>query len=83
MFNAIINDGPPVGRVDVSVPATRVKVARNNAFLNLSLGLPKAQLVGEIGWSSAGKPVETLNTFDGHQANEKYRYYSLGFSFRP
>jgi len=83
LFNATINDGPPVGRVDVSVPATQVKVKRNNAFLNLSLGLPKAQVVGEIGWSSAGKPVETVNTFDGHQANEKYRYYTLGFSFRP
>ena len=83
LFNAIINDAPPVNRVDVSVPATQVKVARNNAFVNVSLGLPKAQLVGEMGWSSAGKAVETFNTFDGHQANEKYKYYSLGFSFRP
>ena len=83
LFNAVINDAPPVGRVAVSVPATQVKVTRNNAFLNVSVGLPKAQLVGEIGWSSAGKPVETLNTFEGRQSNEKYRYYSLGMSFRP
>ncbi len=83
LFEAVINDGPPVGRIAVGVPASQQKVTRNNAFLNLSLGLPKAQLVGEVGWSSAGKPVTTVNTFDGHQANEKYRYYSLGFSFRP
>ena len=83
LFAAVINEPLPVGRIDVSLPANQQKTTRNNAFLNLSLGLPKAQLVGEMGWSSAGKPVETFNSFDGHLSNAKYRYYSLGFSFRP
>lgn len=83
LFKAVINDPAPVGRVAVTIPGSRQKVTRNNAFVNLSLGLPKAQLVGEMGWSSAGDLQETVNTFDGHKANDKYRYYSLGFSFRP
>ncbi|MEO7996685.1 MAG: hypothetical protein ABI852_04525 [Gemmatimonadaceae bacterium] len=83
LFKAVLNDPAPVGRVAVTVPGARQKTTRNTAFVNLSLGLPKAQLVGEMGWSSAGKDQDTFNTFDGHKANDKYRYYSLGFTFRP
>lgn len=82
LFNAIINR-PPLPRLAVQIPATRQKLSRNNAFVNLSVGLPRAQLVGEMGWSSAGDAVQTVNTFGDHVASEKYRYYSLGLSFRP
>lgn len=83
LFVAVINEPAPVGRVDVSVPGARQKVTRSNAFVNLSLGLPKAQLVGEMGWSNGRGAVATFNTFDDKAANGKYRYYSLGFTFRP
>lgn len=83
LFSAAINQPAPLPRLAVQIPAIRQKLSRNNAFVNVSLGLPRAQLVGEMGWSSAGDAVQTVNTFGGRVANEKYRYYSLGLSFRP
>lgn len=83
LFEAVINEEAPVGRYSVTVPGTRQNVTRSNAFVNLSLGLPKAQLVGEMGWTNGRDNVETFNTFDGRTPNDKYRYYSVGFTFRP
>lgn len=80
-FTGVIRDGNTA--IISSLPTAQYNVTRNNAFAGLSLGLPRAQLVGEIGWSRAGDIYETRNSFDGHKANDKYRYYSLGFSFRP
>jgi hypothetical protein len=80
-FEGVIRDGAV--NISTSLPTAQYNVTRNNAFASLSLGLPRAQLVGEIGWSAAGDIYETRNSFDGHKANDKYRYYSLGFSFRP
>lgn len=81
-FEATINDAPPVNRLQVNAVLVSQKVKRNTAFFNLSVGLPRAQLVGEMGWSSKGETQQTVNTFDGRQANDGYRYYSLGFGFR-
>ena len=81
-FAAVVNDLQPSSRLSVAIPAAHQKVTRNNAFANLSLGLPKAQLVLEYGWSSAGTIQKTVNTFGDRQANEGYRYASLGFGFR-
>ena len=81
-FNAVINEPAPLPRLQVSAILAHQKARRNTAFVNLSLGLPKAQLVGEMGWSSKGTIQQTVNTFDGHQANGGFRYYSLGFGIR-
>ncbi|MGV3710087.1 MAG: hypothetical protein ACO1Q7_14720 [Gemmatimonas sp.] len=83
LFSAVVNSPQTVGRTEASLPATRLATTRRNAFLNIALGLPRAKLVGEVGWSAAGRDIPSLNTFDDHKANEKYRYYSLGFSYRP
>jgi hypothetical protein len=82
-FAAVINEQAPVPRLSVTIPAAAQEVTRSNAFLNLSLGLPKAQLVAEMGYSGKGTIQQTVNTFDGNKANAGYRYYSLGFGFRP
>lgn len=81
-FNGTINEPAPVNRLEVSAVLAQEKVKRNTAFFNLSVGLPRAQLVGEMGWSSKGEIQQTVNSFDGRQANDGYRYYSLGFGFR-
>lgn len=81
-FDGVINEPPPLQRFQITSLLVVQKVKRNTAFVNLSLGLPKAQLVGEMGWSSKGTIAETINTFDGHRANDGFRYYSIGFGFR-
>jgi hypothetical protein len=51
-------------------------------FVNVAFGLPMAQLVLEVGRSSAGEERATLNTFGDRRANEAYQYGSVGFGFR-
>lgn len=69
-------------RAVVSLFDLRNKVTRNTAFVNASLGLGVARLVGEFGWSAAGDADPTTNSFDGRQANEGYRFGSLGLTVR-
>ena len=69
-------------RAQVSLSALRNTVTRNTAFVNASLGLWIARLVGEIGWSGKGEADPTLNTFDGRKANDGYRYGSIGVLVR-
>ena len=66
----------------VQLSGLRNAVTRNTAFVNLSLGLGIARLVGEVGWSAAGQSDPTTNTFDDRLANEGYRYGSLGLTVR-
>lgn len=66
----------------VQLSDLRNAVTRNTAFVNLSVGLRMARLVGEFGWSASGESDPTTNTFDGRAANEGYRYGSLGLSVR-
>jgi hypothetical protein len=65
-----------------SLPALRTRTSRNTAFVNASLNLVLARLVAEYGWSTSGESLNTLNTFGTHQANEGYRYGSVGLSVR-
>ncbi|MEP6832054.1 MAG: hypothetical protein ABJB74_01620 [Gemmatimonas sp.] len=81
LFEAVVHDG--ASSISSALPAAEYNVTRSNAFASVSLGLPRAQLVGEIGWSGAGDAHETRNTFDGNNVNAKYRYYTFGLSFRP
>lgn len=69
-------------RALVSLSGLRNKVTRNTAFVNASLGLKIARIVGEFGYSAAGEKDPTTNTFDGRAANEGYRYGSLGITVR-
>ena len=79
-FSATVNEA---GTRSTVTSATGVRsVTRNTAFLDLSIGLPQAQLTIEGGWSSKGDITSTVNTFGGHSANEGYRYGSIGFGFR-
>ena len=66
----------------VTLPDLRYTTTRNTAFVNASLSLLVARLVAEFGWSSAGTVQQTLNQFGGRQANEGYRYGSLGIAFK-
>jgi hypothetical protein len=66
----------------VELPDLRYTTKRNTAFVNASLGLGIARLVGEYGWSSEGTVRETVNQFGGRKADEGYRYGSLGLAFR-
>ncbi len=83
-LEAIVNEtvqGTPVrgilGANDFNFTTTRT-----TAFVNLSLGLPIAQLVLEVGQSRAGDIRQTTNTFGDRRANEAYRYGSLGVGLR-
>ena len=69
-------------RFSVLLPDLRYTTKRNTAFVNASLGLGIARLVGEYGWSSEGTVRETVNQFGGRKADEGYRYGSLGIAFR-
>lgn len=69
-------------RFSAALPNLRTKVSRNTAFVNASLNLVVLRLVGEYGWSSKGESLNTLNTFGSHQANEGYRYGSVGLTVR-
>lgn len=66
----------------VALSGLRNAVTRNTAFVNLSLGLRMARVVGELGWAAAGEPDPTTNSFDGKLANDSYRYGSLGITVR-
>ncbi len=82
--NAVVNEsvaGVPQ-RATVSVPLLAEKITRNSAFVNASLNLIVARLVGEYGWSNAGDARSTLNTFGSRKANEGYRYGSIGLTAR-
>jgi hypothetical protein len=81
---AIVNEtvlGVPQ-RGQVTLNGLRQTTTRNTAFVNASVGLLMARLVGEIGWAAAGDSDPTTNTFDGRSANEGYRYGSLGITIR-
>lgn len=67
---------------NASLPDLRTTVTRNTAFVNASLNLVILRLVGEYGWSSAGERLNMVNTFGGRQANEGYRYGSVGLTVR-
>jgi len=69
-------------RFSGTLPNLRTTVSRNTAFVNASLNLLILRLIGEYGWSSQGESLNTLNTFGAHQANERYRYGSLGLTVR-
>jgi hypothetical protein len=69
-------------RTTVTLSNLRSKVTRNTAFVNASFGLLVARIVGEFGWSSAGTIEQTVNQFGGRQANEGYRYGSVGVTVR-
>lgn len=83
--SAVVNEATaPVGlrRAAVALPSLEDKVTRSTAFVNASLGLIVARIVAEFGWSSAGTVRQTVNTFGGRQANEGYRYGSIGITAR-
>ena len=69
-------------RFSVVLPDLRYTTKRNTAFVNASLGLGVARLIGEYGWSGEGTVRETINQFGGRKADEGYRYGSLGIAFR-
>ncbi len=81
---AIINEtvsGVPV-RGQANLADLRDETNRNTAFVNVALGLAMAQVVFEVGQSQAGTLRETLNVFGDRQANEAYRYGSVGIGIR-
>lgn len=81
---AIVNEsisGVPV-RGQANLSDLRDETNRNTAFVNLSFGLAMAQVVLEVGQSSAGTMRETVNVFGDRQANEAYRYGSVGIGIR-
>ena len=81
---AIINEtvsGVPV-RGEAQLADLRDETNRNTAFVNVAFGLAMAQVVLEVGQSSAGTLRETVNVFGDRQANEAYRYGSVGIGIR-
>ncbi len=83
-LSAVVNEstGGAPQRAAISAPLLAEKVTRNTAFVNVSLSFVVTRLVAEYGWSSAGDTRATLNRFGGRQANEGYRYGSLGLTTR-
>jgi hypothetical protein len=79
-FDATVNESGTRSTVTTSTGIR--SVSRSTAFVDLSFGIPKAQITIEGGWSSKGDITSTVNTFGGHSANEGYRYGSIGFGFR-
>lgn len=69
-------------RAVVTLDDLKETTTRGTAFVNVSFGLPMAQVVVEVGQSQAGDIRETTNTFGNRRANEAYRYGSIGFGFR-
>lgn len=69
-------------RAVVTLDDLEESTTRSTAFVNLSFGLPMAQVVVEVGQSQAGDIRETTNSFGDRRANEAYRYGSIGFGFR-
>lgn len=83
-LEAIVNEtvqGTPVRGI-LSANDFEFTTTRTTIFANLSLGLPIAQLVLEVGQSRAGDLRQTSNTFGDRTANEAYRYASLGIGLR-
>lgn len=83
-INAVVNEsvsGTPQ-RATITLPLLAEKVTRNTAFVNMSVSILITRLVAEVGWSAKGDARPTLNTFGGRQANEGYRYASLGLTTR-
>jgi hypothetical protein len=82
--NAVVTEtvGTTTTRAAVQLSDLRNTVTRSTAFVNASLGLSIARLVGEFGWSAAGTADPTTNSFGGRAANEGYRYGSLGLTVR-
>jgi hypothetical protein len=81
---AVVNEtvGTVPSRALVLLAPLRNEVTRNTAFANLSLSLLIARVVGEFGWSAAGDADPMTNVFGGRQANDGYRYGSLGITIR-
>jgi hypothetical protein len=53
------------------------KINRTNYFLDLSMNLPFLKFVGEVGMVQGGT-IETFNTWDGKQPDDKRFYGSVG-----
>ena len=83
-INAVVNEtvAGTAQRATVTLPLLAEKVTRNTAFANVSVSILITRLVAEVGWSAKGDARPTLNSFGGRQANEGYRYGSLGFTTR-
>jgi hypothetical protein len=69
-------------RYGASLPDLRTTVVRNTAFVNASLNLIVTRLIAEYGWSDNGERLHTINRFGDRQANEGYRYGSVGLTVR-
>ena len=80
IINQTVNGSPSRGTV--SLTGMRESTKRNTAFVNASFSLLVFRIVGEYGWSSAGKNTTTTSNFGGHRANEGYRFGSLGITAR-
>jgi hypothetical protein len=83
-IEAIVNEtvqGAPV-RGLMAANDLEFTTTRSTAFVNVSIGLPIAQLVLEAGQSRAGDIRQTVSTFGNRQSNEGYRYASLGVGLR-
>lgn len=83
-LEAIVNEtvqGTPVRGI-ISANDLRFTSTRTTMFANLSLGLPMLQLVLEVGESREGDVRQTVNSFGTRQANEAFRYGSLGIGLR-
>ena len=83
-INAVVNEtvARTAQRATVTLPLLAEKVTRNTAFANVSVSILITRLDAEVGWSAKGEARPTLNSFGGRQANEGYRYGSLGFTTR-
>jgi hypothetical protein len=83
-LEAVVNEtvqGVPV-RGQIGADDFSFTTTRSTFFANVSLGLPIAQLVLEVGQSRAGDIRQTVNSFGNRRANEAYRYGSLGIGLR-
>jgi hypothetical protein len=83
-LSAIVNEtvSGRAARAQLNVPEYRFTTTRTTFFGNVSFGLPRAQVVLEVGQSRAGDERITLNSFGDRKANEAYRYGSLGIGLR-
>ncbi len=83
-LTAVVNESVDgrAARAQLAVPEYRFTTTRTTFFGNISLGLPRAQVVLEVGQSRAGDERSTSNSFGDRRANEAYRYGSLGIGLR-
>lgn len=77
--SAVVMDGAQ--RVTVSSPLVVQRITRNTVFINTSLGLRRARVTAELGWSGGGKR-SALNSFGTSDINGGAQYASLGVGFR-